>query len=216
MLLRWSAFMFFVAGLAIASSSPARAQSTNADRVYEALKAANPEVVAQEKFIRDYVSRLDQPIGALDNFVAVIDGSSKSACNLLCQAHLMPAFFRTSRVNALDLVRYVFTSTCYGVINDEQHRGKALDDLEAVALTSYFLNETKLAKSQDESYILRRVLGDAVKAMEVDFPAITKYSRLRQLWQAGRPGDNTRSNYPHRTSPLELAAQYTACRKVPQ
>jgi hypothetical protein len=189
-------------------------QSATSEKVYEVLLKANPEVGKQKDFVVAYSDKLMERLRSLDGFVSVMDGRETKICNLLCQSHVASAFYRGETVKALDLVRYVFTSTCYGVLNDPEHRGKALKDLEDVAQSSYLRNPTELAKSEEDSYILRHILGDALKAWEPNFTKVTAFPRLKKLWEAGYPTDPTRTNSPPIISPIEKAAQYTACRKV--
>jgi hypothetical protein len=209
MLLRWSAFIFFVAGLAIASSLPARAQSTNADRVWQSLSAVNPDIGRHEPFIRDYVARLESSIGQLDNFIDVMDGKAPYACNLLCMAKTAPAFFRPVQPSPFDLIRYVFTATCYGVVPDPQFRPRALADLEVSIRES--MSVLSVRPSAYEGWILREILGEAAKSVDQKFPKQATFPWVRDLWKRGYRSSDAKAIYPTLWVDGQLSASRKAC-----
>jgi hypothetical protein len=93
----------------------------DAEAVLEAAKINNPDITkdqTQIDFIRQYTQALQLPLKDLVNFQKAIEGDERYVCNLLCQQHVMAGFWLHERVTPVDLIRYVFTATCYGFFNE--------------------------------------------------------------------------------------------------
>jgi hypothetical protein len=179
----------------------------------------------QKLFIEAYTARLDGPANPLDDlagFIDLIEGRDPSSCNLLCRQGLVPRFWLSGPATAVDLIRYVFTNTCYGVSG--QYQARALADLNAVLgrlhtiETSYaeLLGSPNIAEKDRE--FVRGQLGDIQSVHDPDFSNITrpKFDNVKSLWQhaAVRPTrpalpslrPRERFAAPHR-KPLELSAE---------
>ena len=201
--------------LAISVSST-RAAGT-ADRVWEAISRKNPKLSASTEarnFVVRYVELLEPTLGPLDNFVAVVDGQIDYACNLLCQKHFVPGFRVEYEIGVSDLVRYVFTSTCFGVIHDDDHIAKALSQLDK--LTKEFKNEffEKLPRQDQKS--LRELIGDTIKSWEnIARMDSSRFSRLHEVWQltlVGIDASDARTNVLRTMSEKTNEAAKEVCR----
>jgi hypothetical protein len=192
------------------SMSARAVELSHADKVWNSLVRGNPELgKASEAFVRAYVARIEPSIGELNNFISVMDKSSISACNLLCEVHAAAAFYRPTRPSPFDLVRYVFTATCYGIVPDPLFRMKALADLEYVLNRDDLIARVKF--STYEAWIVRTVLGDAVKFVDAEFPKKTQYRRIRDLWRNAYRSSPNHTNYPPEFVEGQLAASRKAC-----
>ncbi len=97
------------------------------DLVVKAL--SNPDDPS-ERFLVAYATKVAARIGNLDDFARLLTTDAAMQCNLLCEARLTPAYLKppSSQTRWSELVRYVFTSTCYGM--EKTSRSLALQDLE--------------------------------------------------------------------------------------
>ena len=115
-------FIFILGYLLFFNVAPALAESP-ADRVWRVLITRDPKIAPQETFVRKYVAIVDSRLKPFEKFAELIEGKSQEICNLLCQERGVTKGFRLGpEASSVDLMLYVLTQTCYGVIPDDEHR----------------------------------------------------------------------------------------------
>jgi hypothetical protein len=214
------AVILLCATVNLAAATPAAAEICSAapNAVTEAIERnrerTGPNLLKlnciQKRFIESYAARLDGPTGPLDDlagFVDLLEGRDPSSCNLLCKQGLVSKFWLNGPATAVDLIRYVFTNTCYGV--SEQYQRKALLDLNAV-LNRLYTTDTTYAEllgnqniAEKDRDFARGQLGDIQSVHDPNFSVINppKFDNIKSLWQHAAGN----SAPPHR-KPLELSA----------
>jgi hypothetical protein len=224
-----------IAGLFLlcACYAPAYSAPSEADRVWQALKNRNPAISDNARpFVQAYVPVLVETLKPLDNFVAVISGKEKQACNLLCEEHFVPAFFAQDDVSVADLVAYAFTATCYGLLPGTRHRERALEEFEATLRAFVGPYRTTavprsayraIAGTYRDRVVLHRAVGDALFAVEPHIGGNgravghvlvkSRFPYIRALWQNTPLGRGATIKVAH-LPPSEpfLKATAEACR----
>lgn len=107
----------------------------------------------------DYAMRL----GHLNRFEAFLSNRDTSICNELCRSNVIGAYFAGDEGNSpSDLIRYVFTATCFGVVRRDDRLGEALTILESRLGADTWYNAPKGLSDYDK-FVVRDVLGNALK-----------------------------------------------------
>jgi hypothetical protein len=193
----------------IVCGSNARAQ-TVADRIVAGLKANTDAVWGEqkEKFVRTYVARLEKRLGPFTTFPLLLEKKQEAACNVLCEAHVLPAFRLDKHATIVDLILYALSNTCYGVLPGEKHRKLALDDL-ASALKEAPLSGLVLNKGEWKT--VREDFGDVLQQSNVNDQK--RWDVLLQFWTAAYAQGTARNpNSPRLLfTETELAAAEKAC-----
>ncbi len=150
--------------------------------LWQAALKANPNIKQSETFYRRYAAQVLPYMHDFDGFVAVLQGEEAYACrtSLLCRddAKLVPAFRASSEPTAIDFIKYVRTSTCYGYLPSVENQTRFLQDLEkslprtTTELNFLFPKETsareqvnffiinELANAKNKSGVLLLRVGD--------------------------------------------------------
>jgi hypothetical protein len=190
-------------------SSFANAQ-TVADRIVAGLKANTDTAwgAQKEKFVRTYVARLEQRFGSFETFPLLLEKKQEAACNILCEAHVLPAFRLDQHPTIVDLILYALSNTCYGVLPGEKHRNLALEDLIS-ALKEAPLSGLVLNKGEWKT--VREDLGDVLKQERTIDQK--RWDVLREFWKGGHDKDRASNSNPPRVlfTETELAAATKAC-----
>jgi hypothetical protein len=195
------------------------------------LRASGAEKLncTQKQFLKSYAAKLAEPLEDLENFKDLVNAIDPSSCNLLCRQGLAPKFWLNGPATVVDLIRYVFTNTCYGV---GIHRTQALADLsqllgdlheDAKARTGSQRTFAQLlggisVASKDRLFI-RGELGDMLVESKINAPSLRDLwvhsSESRQDAAARQFPELTRSAPHHRKTPSippsEQAARVEAC-----
>jgi hypothetical protein len=171
----------------------------------------------QKNFIRVFSSALRPKLRDLDNFIDAVNKPTEGACNLLCQQRLAPRFWVHEAAGAIDLIRYVFTSTCFGVQREPGHRAeafarldKALSDLGSD--TGSYIRALLVGVSDQERHFLRGELGDLQSTVDSGFPNNSpKFKTSKVLWTRSAI---FRYPAPHRKPPQQSETKRTAEREA--
>ena len=120
---------------------------------------ANPELASGQQFFRTFVAKV-RATGKIKNFGQVFEGlvgrsSEATACSpfLLCDEHSVPKFQLTNPIAITDILRYTFNATCFGYVQDGNHRIALLYLTEVVV---GMIDQAELArsfKSVDQAYL---------------------------------------------------------------
>ena len=148
----WAASKKFVwLGLVIVLTAPASAQNTSPiDELWQAALEANPDIKPTEVFYRKYAAEVLPIVKHFDGFISVLKKAEPYACktNLLCRdVRIVPGFRVGEKPTAIDLIRYVRTSTCFGFLPDSDHQLEFLKQLERVLKASDIAPKVLLPKS---------------------------------------------------------------------
>jgi hypothetical protein len=197
---------------------PASAQTQDvapAARLLDAMMKSNRNLNSiQSDFIADYATRLVQPLRDFDGLIEGLENPGDGICNLLCRNGVVPRFWLQPQPTAVDIVRYVFSSTCFGVL--PQHREQALAQLdtalgrlkEAGAYTA-LLRQVGEGPKADRHYI-RAEFGDLLRTADENFTTAARFKNIFGLWQASRAEpllwSRTRAGPPE-LPPKQVAAQ---------
>jgi hypothetical protein len=181
-----------------------------------------PGVHPGRSFVEAYAAVIAPQLTNLDEFAAFLSTNQTQICNLLCQKHVTGAFFKGDARGPGDLIRYVFTATCYGIIPSMRHRGLALADLETVLGNQTWYRDSRNLSEYDK-LVIRDVLGDALKdylgqnylGTKPNVPPVAKanFGRVVALWRAAyRKGAPRISDLPMMWSESQDQAALTACK----
>lgn len=161
-LLRWTVILGCLAQSTATLADP----PPSVGRVVEALAAPGDPA---RQFVQSYAEKVADRIGNLDEFANAVAGERPQICNIVCQACAAPAYFKSKdRQSWVELIRYVFTSTCYGVA--PEFRRDALDDIEGVLSLMGNYDPQKLfpGGASIEGEVVVHVLERAVKLNAAD------------------------------------------------
>jgi hypothetical protein len=170
----------------------------------------HPGLKKCERFFQAYATAVAAPLNGINKFVDAVDNKTP-VCNRLCKAHVVPEFRVEGVATCTDLIVYVFSSTCFGFLPDQAHRGDALQQLENYA---ELLKADSFHNEEDRNLFRRRV-GDIMLSWErSSAPYLSKsFPKLRKAWLAASPKDGNLSHV--RSASLHCDAQaaaYNACR----
>jgi hypothetical protein len=201
-------------------SSVARAQSQTSIQVV--IDELAPTGHDGRSFVETYANVVANRLTDLDDFANFLKTQKPEICNLLCQRHVTGAYFKGDARGPGDLIRYVFTSTCYGVIPSLRRKGLALADLETVlGSQNWYRDPTKL--STYDKIVIRDVLGDALKdylgenhlGPKPGTAPVAKanFGRVVALWKAAyRNGAPKINSLPAMWSESQDLAAFAACK----
>jgi hypothetical protein len=170
----------------------------------------HPGIKKCEQFFTAYATAVAVPLNGIDTFLAAVENKTP-ACNLLCQAHVVPEFRVEGVATCTDLIAYVFSTTCFGFLPDEAHRGAALQQFEKYA---ELLEPSSFFNDEDRKLFRRRV-GDVMRTWDDDTPPRSSKGlpNSSKAWAAASPKDgnqtHVRSSHVHCDA---QAAAYNACR----
>jgi hypothetical protein len=205
---RWRALVAFA--LIILPSTQIAARG--GERVWNAISARHPTIASSantRRFVLSYVTALEPFIGPLDNFVDLLEGRQSHICNLLCLERVTGAFRARAETSAADLVRYVFTATCFGFVPDDNHVGKALAQLDGLLKLDPKALEPM---SPADRALLRELLGDTIKSWEkITSMDKTRFKGVLRLWKEAL-GPNINPGVMRQMPPEIEAAAKEACR----
>jgi hypothetical protein len=202
---RGTYFMILVATLIIATE-PVRSQSSDAAPLVQ----KHSELKKCQSFLESFASAIDAPLRGLPKFIDAVE-NQVPICNRLCEGKVVPAYRLSGAATCTDLIIYVLTSTCYGYLPDDEHRGAAFRMLES---TVTLLKTHEL--SEPEKHSFRTMVGDTLRTWEgEEFPeGNTKFKALRDAWTSA--GTLKQKTYL-RSTPLTCENQkaaYDACNVV--
>jgi hypothetical protein len=201
--------------LALAVSAEAQVAPAQLIAAIE-IRAVTKLNTTQIEFLKAYSAALEKPLGDLDYFTSVVEGREPFACNLLCRDGVVPNFWLNRPVTPIDLVRYVFTATCYGYLPDEQHRFAALKQLDGVLgslakLDVNFYAKLLLDNDNDKKFV-RAELGDILLNDDVKFREFTaKFDNIKQLWHHAKGMEKSDTRYNRKTPQSTLDTARQAC-----
>jgi hypothetical protein len=211
-------FKFFCAMAAsiFISISGAFAETTSdaeksANALVTALAKNNLEFAAndiQKRFVRAYASASSTSLNGFENFIRGLEDPSKPICNYLCQRRVAAAFWFDTKATPIDLVRYVFTATCFGLRPGPTHRGAALKQLES-ALGKVADDELRqLFVTNQDRYFVRVLLGDVAATEAPEFSESPKFTRWTKFWRSALTPSYLRTRpLPKPIGPIDLAAK---------
>jgi hypothetical protein len=156
----------------------------------------------QKQFISQYAATLKTPLDGLDNFIDAVNDPKFAVCNLLCSSRIVPKFWVNQPASAVDLIRYVFTSTCHGVASS--HREAAFKQLDGVMNGLYQTDVKAFAKlifeglAPHDRHFLRGEFGDILQSTDPKFPTDGYSSPSKELWRQAAAGGRAS---PHREPP---------------
>ncbi len=163
----------------------------------------------------DYAMR----IGHLNQFEAFLRNRHASICNELCRDRVIGAYFAGDEVpGPSDLLRYVFTATCFGIIRSDDRMGDALSILQERLGVDPWYNAPQ-GMSDYDKVVIRDVIGNALKSYlktdRID-DAKPRFDKVVRLWHAtagvSRP---TKSNvYPIGWTSTQEQAARVACSRT--
>jgi hypothetical protein len=188
-LARYSIVLAFVL-LALLIAPTARADcGQNVDCVLQSVNQnrVSPLNNTQAQFVRDYSTALMPKLRDLDNFVDALNAPTEGICNLLCRKGIVPRFWVSQSASPVDLIRYVFTSTCYGVTSE--HRPGAFKLLNTIVAglngTTAFDAAAKLFEplSPTDQYFMRNEFGDMLRSVDPAFNVRPSFPSATLLWQ---------------------------------
>jgi hypothetical protein len=162
---------------------------------------------AQSQFVSAYAALLNEQLDGLQGFIDAVNDPTDSICNLLCQRALATGFVVHERASPVDLIRYVFTATCFGVLVSQRELAlKQLDDL--LAAIQRATDQHGIAKifgnlSAHERHYIRGQFGDVLHAVDKNVPL--KFEHLKTLWT--QPWEKSDGSAAHRTAPPQLATE---------
>ena len=139
----------------------------------------------------------------------LLEKKTEASCNVLCQAHLVPAFRLDKHPTIVDLILYALNNTCYGALPGDKHRNLAFDDLSA-ALKEAPLSGRNL--SEGEWRAVRQDFGDILA--QTPGYAKSRWPLLDVFWKnAHKKGEATNTNTRREFfTEVEQSAAQKACR----
>lgn len=99
---------------------------------WNVIKTRNPGAVPAERFFKLYELDLRNVFGGTEGFRKVVNQEEGIPCGRLCAAKIVPVFTLDGPVSASDLIRYMFTTNCYGYIPQQTRQQDALRRLNTV------------------------------------------------------------------------------------
>ncbi|EJT04965.1 hypothetical protein [Rhizobium sp. CCGE 510] len=151
---------------------------------WKTIKTRNPSMVAAEQFFRLYELDLRNVYGGTENFRKVVNLEDNFACNGLCGKKLVPIFTIDPPVTVSDLIRYMFTTNCYGYVPQQTRQQDALRRLNTV-LSKIDIQALPLDDS-DKRY-LTTDFADVLARNKKRFPGKPD-SKLQELVEAANGG----------------------------
>lgn len=190
--------LLLVGSIVIWSAAAAAAESVSeVDRIVEQLA---PTGHVAHRFMRTYAARVSDRLGGLNDYAEFLSSKRPMACNLLCRNHVEAGFFHLPERGPGEFIAYVLTTTCYGAVPGQTHRGRALADLNEALVADNSMSDSAKLSNSDKRW-LRRVLGTALKEhFEVDSLTnldAAKRNIFRQvyaLWQVSELGGSGHDN----------------------
>jgi hypothetical protein len=174
----------------VLSVTPRFAQAQNTAATIESIAnhlapVGHPARTFVVQLAGDYAMR----IGHLNQFEAFLRNRDDLICNELCKDRVTGAFYASDEKSSSpsDLLRYVFTATCFGVIRSDERMGAALAILEEqLGRHTWYLAANGL--SPYDKIVIRDVIGNALKTYlqtdRIDDGKHHKLERVVRLWHA--------------------------------
>lgn len=138
------------------------------DDLWQAALEANPDIAPTEGFYRAYAAEVLPALRDFVGYIEVLKHPDSYACdrNLLCrEGHFIAGFRLGEKPTAIDFVRYVRTSTCYGFLPDKEGQTRFLTQLETALVKSGVEPATLLPSGADAgqlaSHFVRYELANA-------------------------------------------------------
>jgi hypothetical protein len=147
------------------SSATTMAQQFPPSSVVKVVDALTRPDDPARSFVQTYAEKVASRLGDLDDFAEFLSSTDRVLCNLLCSAQVAPGYFRRDTLHWADLIRYVFSSTCYGVSRDL--RRTALKDLDDILFPIPGATMRSWYKDfPDAGNVIIYVLGGAMHAVD--------------------------------------------------
>lgn len=178
------------------------------DLWWSTIKSRNPAMTAAERLFKLYELDLRNVYGGTENFRKAVNLEASFVCNGLCGKKLMPVFTIDQPVTVSDLVRYMFTSNCYGYVPQLTRQQDALRRLNTV-LGKIDIQSLPLDDS-DKRYFTTD-FADVLARNKKRFPS-SPDGKLQELVKIANGGVSVMGN-PTLTDSATLAKLAAACEK---
>ncbi|MBB3560186.1 hypothetical protein FHX06_001497 [Rhizobium sp. BK512] len=99
---------------------------------WQVIRTRNPATTLAERFYKLYELDLENVFGGTEGFRKVVNLEEGIPCGRLCEARIVPLFKLDGPVSVSDLIRYMFTTNCYGYIPQQTRQQDALRRLNTV------------------------------------------------------------------------------------